>query len=391
MTISATKRLIQYTGNDSATEFAYDFYIPDADSVRVLIYDTDSQETTELSSSEYSIDGLGEETFGSVTYPLAGDPISSTKVITILREVAYTQETSIQNQSGFFPAVLEAQLDFMVMQVQQLKELIDRSVIGLEGTSFDTIPLPKASLADKYLYFDSNGDPTVAALASSGELTDPVPIANGGTGSTTAAAARIALDVQAYSALLTAIAALTPTDGNVIVGNGSTFVAESGATARASLGLGIANSPQFTGIELGHATDTTIVRSGAGDITIEGNAVYRAGGTDVPVADGGTGGSDAATARTNLGIVAYDIYTGSDHANTSFPIGTVVAAYFGSGAPARAASDAIRIDNSGDASGPQYSSNAAGSGSALAGTWRSRGRCGQDSGPIYWYLFQRTA
>ena len=44
-------------------------------------------------------------------------------------------------------------------------------------------------------------------------------------------------------------------------------------------------------LELGHATDTTITRTGAGDIAVEGNAVYRAGGTDVPVADGGTGAS----------------------------------------------------------------------------------------------------
>ena len=44
-------------------------------------------------------------------------------------------------------------------------------------------------------------------------------------------------------------------------------------------------------IELGHASDTTLTRSGSGDVTIEGNAIYRAGGTDVPVADGGTGAS----------------------------------------------------------------------------------------------------
>ena len=43
---------------------------------------------------------------------------------------------------------------------------------------------------------------------------------------------------QNKAANLTAVAALTVTDGNFIVGNGSTFVAESGATARASLGLG---------------------------------------------------------------------------------------------------------------------------------------------------------
>jgi hypothetical protein len=46
-----------------------------------------------------------------------------------------------------------------------------------------------------------------------------------------------------------------------------------------------------TTIELGHASDTTLARSGAGDVTIEGNAVYRAGGTDVALADGGTGAS----------------------------------------------------------------------------------------------------
>ncbi|MGY8867282.1 MAG: hypothetical protein ACKVJK_16925, partial [Methylophagaceae bacterium] len=43
---------------------------------------------------------------------------------------------------------------------------------------------------------------------------------------------------QASDADLTAIGALAKTDGNLIVGNGSTWVAESGATARTSLGLG---------------------------------------------------------------------------------------------------------------------------------------------------------
>lgn len=113
----------------------------------------------------------------------------------------------------------------------------------------------------------------------------------------------IGTDIQAYDAGLTDIAGLAVTDGNIIVGNGTNWVAESGATARTSLGLGTANSPQFTGIELGHASDTTITRASAGNVNIEGNLVYRAGGTDVPVTDGGTGASDASGARTNLGLV----------------------------------------------------------------------------------------
>ena len=49
----------------------------------------------------------------------------------------------------------------------------------------------------------------------------------------------IGTNVQAHSAKLVDIAALAVTDSNIIVGNGSTWVAETGATARTSLGLGI--------------------------------------------------------------------------------------------------------------------------------------------------------
>ena len=58
----------------------------------------------------------------------------------------------------------------------------------------------------------------------------------------------IGVDVQAYDAQLADIAGLAVTDGNIIVGDGSNFVAESGATARTSLGLGTADNVQFAQI-----------------------------------------------------------------------------------------------------------------------------------------------
>jgi hypothetical protein len=63
-------------------------------------------------------------------------------------------------------------------------------------------------------------------------------------------------------------------------------------------------APAPTTIELGHASDTTLARSSGGNVSIEGNLVYRAGGTDVPVSDGGTGSSSASGARSNLGLGA---------------------------------------------------------------------------------------
>lgn len=54
-------------------------------------------------------------------------------------------------------------------------------------------------------------------------------------------------------------------------------------------------NPVVTSLEVGHATANTITGS-AGDLSVEGNIIYRAGGTDVPVTDGGTGRSTGTTA-----------------------------------------------------------------------------------------------
>jgi len=110
-------------------------------------------------------------------------------------------------------------------------------------------------------------------------ITD-LAVADGGTGASTAAGARTALgvvigtDVQAWDANLDQIAALAVTDGNVIVGNGSAWVAESGATARTSLGLGTGDSPQFTAVNIGAATDTTVSRAAAGQIAVESKCAF---------------------------------------------------------------------------------------------------------------------
>ena len=70
----------------------------------------------------------------------------------------------------------------------------------------------------------------------------------------------IGTDVQAYSARLAEIVGLTPTDSNVIVGDGSAWVAESGSTVRASLGLAIGTDVQA----FQAAQATAIWEAGAG-------------------------------------------------------------------------------------------------------------------------------
>ena len=144
--------------------------------------------------------------------------------------------------------------------------------------------------------------------------------ANGGTGlssistllnsnvTPTSLGLLIGTNTQAWDADLDAIAALLKTDGNFIVGNGSAWVAESGATARASLGVDAAGTDNSTDVTLAGTLDyITLV----GQVLTRGAIVLT---TDVsgtlPAANGGTGLTSIST-LLNSNTTASDVGLGS--------------------------------------------------------------------------------
>jgi len=148
--------------------------------------------------------------------------------------------------------------------------LADGEIIVGDGTT-DPVAESGATARTSLGAAASGANTDITSLAG---LTTDLTVAQGGTGAGTFTDGGVLLG--AGTGAITAMAVLA--DSEMIVGDGTTApVAESGATLRTSIGVGTGNSPQFTGIELGHATDSTITRVSAGLLAVEGNNIALVG------------------------------------------------------------------------------------------------------------------
>ena len=182
MTISsATRKAGPYLGDGVTTSFPFSFKVFKKEDVAVTFTSTSGADAELLLDSDYSVDlniDQDNNPGGRVIYPRVGSPIAtmqSGEKLTLTGGLAYTQPTDLPNLSPWFPEVVEDALDRAEIQIQQVKEITDRSIkISVSDTPLT--PLPTASArANTVIGFDAVGNVTVLPLPSSLGAGDRIP------------------------------------------------------------------------------------------------------------------------------------------------------------------------------------------------------------------------
>lgn len=187
MSVPSQSSKVVGRGNGVVTSFPYSFKIPNS-SVLAVTYTDASGNQTVLSPSQFSVSGLGSDTGGTVTYPLVGNPIASGTSITIARVLPLTQPSQFLNQGGYFPQSVEAALDWLEYQIQQVAQGAQNYPLAMTFPVVDVNPVtvlpPAAVRAGKYLGFDGAGN--IVMSSSSAVPPDLSSFTVLATGSTTA-------------------------------------------------------------------------------------------------------------------------------------------------------------------------------------------------------------
>lgn len=203
MTISTTASVVTAQGNGATTSWPFSFLIPTG-AIKVTLTLRSDGTTQVLSSSAYSVSGLDNPAGGTVTYPLSGSPLASTYNITIERVVPYTQTSNFTNQGDFNPEALDEALDTVVMQIQQLKTLIDNAIAFPLGASETTVDELITDILNGAANATAAAASAAAAAASAAAIEALLPLAAANIGTGAVETAKIASNAVTPIKLATA-------------------------------------------------------------------------------------------------------------------------------------------------------------------------------------------
>ena len=167
MTVQSTTSRADYKGNNVTTLFTVPFYFLDNTHVKAVRTDNSTVPPTAATlvlNSDYVLTGAGVQIGGQIQTTVA--PTAS-QVVTLLRNVPFTQLIHYVPNDPFPAATHEQALDQLTMEVQELNEVTTHA---LQFPSYEPVPatLPSASIrAQNLLGFDAFGSVTLLPMPAS--------------------------------------------------------------------------------------------------------------------------------------------------------------------------------------------------------------------------------
>jgi len=167
LSVPAQTPYIQYVSTSSQTVFPYPFEITqDADLVCLI---NGVQQATD---SGYTLSGQGATGGGNLTFTTGQ---SAGTIITLYRNISIARITQLAQNGTFFSSNFNNEYNRIYLIMQQLQQSIDNCLqIPNSNNPAPITTLTPASYANKYLAFDSYGNPEPAALTSSGAITGSI-------------------------------------------------------------------------------------------------------------------------------------------------------------------------------------------------------------------------
>ncbi|MDR3126291.1 MAG: tail fiber protein [Rickettsiales bacterium] len=147
---------IATTGGETVMDFTFPIF--DEDYIRVSRTDKDGNETILSLGDDYTVQGVGNESGGTITLV---NPALPGEIYTMLLNVPAERETDFQQAGDFFARDLNRELDIITQRDQQLnrdsKNVIRFPDADLNAPNSSVIPGRKARKY-KVLNFDGNGN-----------------------------------------------------------------------------------------------------------------------------------------------------------------------------------------------------------------------------------------
>lgn len=197
MSVSSTTNRVSLVGNGSTVVFAYPYYFFNQADLVVNIYDTlAGSSILQVLNTNYTVSGTPNASglYVNGANILMSSSVVSTSYVVIDRNPSQVQNFNLAQNGQISSTALNQQFDYLTLIIQHLEDKVNRC-IGLpegDGSGFRTLlPVGAAVNPNAAILVDNAGKglafgAVVLQGSSSSSVVGVVPVANGGTGTSTA-------------------------------------------------------------------------------------------------------------------------------------------------------------------------------------------------------------